>query len=147
MGIVTYMLLPHLLSYFFCLLSEDIEQDNPLSMSCIEISSDLSEGIRGQIIALSNEGMSQCKIADKVSVSKDAVQRTFRRFKKTGSFSTRPRSCRSRVTTQREDRYIKPTSLRNRMATAGKIQALLNNTRENPVSKKSSKETIGFKWA
>ena len=36
-------------------------------MSCIEMSRDLSERIRGQIIALSNEGMSQRKIADKVS--------------------------------------------------------------------------------
>ena len=36
-------------------------------MSCIEMSRELSEGIRGQIIALSNEGMSQRKIADKVS--------------------------------------------------------------------------------
>ena len=37
-------------------------------MSCIEMSCiELSEGIRGQIIELSNEGMSQRKIADKVS--------------------------------------------------------------------------------
>ena len=38
------------------------------------MSRDLSKGIRGQIIVLSNEGMSQRKIADKVSVSKGAVQ-------------------------------------------------------------------------
>ena len=42
-------------------------------MSCIEMSRDLSERIRGEIIELSNEGMSQRKIADKVSVSKGAV--------------------------------------------------------------------------
>ena len=36
-------------------------------MSCIEVSRELSEGIRGQIIALSNEGMPQRKIADKLS--------------------------------------------------------------------------------
>ena len=111
-------------------------------MSCIKMSSDLREGIRGQIIALINEDMSQCKIADKVSVSKDAVQRTLQRFKKTGSFSTRLRSGRSRVSTQREDRYIKATSLSNRMATAVKIQALLNNTRVKPVSKKAVKRRL-----
>ena len=43
-------------------------------MSCIEMCRDLSERIRGQIIALCNEGMSQRKSADKVSVSKGAVQ-------------------------------------------------------------------------
>ena len=35
---------------------------------------DLSAGTRGQIIALSNKGMSQRKIAHKLSVSKGAVQ-------------------------------------------------------------------------
>ena len=43
-------------------------------MSCIEMSRDLSEGTRGQIIALSNKGMSHGKIAHKVSVPKGAVQ-------------------------------------------------------------------------
>ena len=79
------------------------------------------------------------KFADKVSVSKGALQQSLQRFKETGSFSTKPRSGRPRVTTQREDRHIKITSLRNRMATAGKIRALLNNTREKPVSKKTVK--------
>ena len=36
-------------------------------MPCIEMFRDLSEGTRGQIIALSNEGMSQRRIEDKVS--------------------------------------------------------------------------------
>ena len=35
----------------------------------------LSEGIRGQIIALSNEGYSQRKIAEKIKVSKGAVRK------------------------------------------------------------------------
>ncbi len=34
---------------------------------------ELSEGIRGQIIALSNEGLSQRKIAEKIKVSKGAA--------------------------------------------------------------------------
>ena len=86
--------------------------------------------------------MSQHKIADKVSVSKGPVQWswTLQRFKETGSFSTRPRSGRPRVTTQWEDRYIKTTSLRNTIATADKIQALPNNTWEKPFSKK--KKTV-----
>ena len=42
---------------------------------------DLSEGVRGQIIALSNEGLSQRIIAEKVGMSKGAVQRTLEMFK------------------------------------------------------------------
>ena len=42
---------------------------------------DLSEELRGQIIALNNDGLSQRKIAGKKGVSKGAVQRTLERFK------------------------------------------------------------------
>ena len=45
---------------------------------------DLSEGVRGQIIALTNEGYSQRQVAAKIGVSKGAVQRTLERFKKNG---------------------------------------------------------------
>ena len=44
---------------------------------------DLSEGVRGQIIALINEGYSQRQVAAKVGVSKGGVQRTVERFRKT----------------------------------------------------------------
>ena len=44
---------------------------------------DLSEEVRGQIIALTNEGYSQREVAAKMGVSKGAVQRTLERFRKT----------------------------------------------------------------
>ena len=46
---------------------------------------DLSEGVRGQIISLINEGYSQRQVAAKITVSKGAVQRALERFRKTGS--------------------------------------------------------------
>ena len=82
---------------------------------------ELSEGKRGQIMALSNEGMSQRKIAEKLHVSKGAVQRMFERFRESGSYSTKRRSARPRANATKEDRYIKVTSLRNRTPTAGNI--------------------------
>ena len=60
---------------------------------------ELSEGIRGQIIALSNEGFLQRTIAEKIKLSKSAVQRTFERFRDTESYSTNRRSGRPRATT------------------------------------------------
>ena len=68
-------------------------------MSCIKMCRDLSEWIRGQIIALSNEGMSQHKSTDKVS-QKVTCSEPLQRFKETGSFSTKRRSGRPRITTQ-----------------------------------------------
>ena len=96
---------------------------------------DLSEGVRGKIIALTNEGHSQREVAAKMGVSKGAAQRTLERFRKTGSYSSRPKSGRPRSTTKQEDQFIKLTSLRNRKATAGDIQLTINNTREQPISK------------
>ena len=84
---------------------------------------ELSEGLRGQIIALSNEGYSQ-QIAKKIMVSKGAFQQTLQRFRETGRYSTTPRSGRPRVTTSNEDQLLwehvkrenvkrNPTSLNN----------------------------------
>ena len=67
---------------------------------------ELSDGVTGQIIALSNEGMSQRKIAKKIKLSKGAVQRTLERFQQIGSYSTKPRSGRPRATISKEDQYI-----------------------------------------
>ena len=96
---------------------------------------ELSEGVRGQIVALSNEGFSQRQIAAKIGVSKGAVQRTVERFRKTKSYSNLPRSGRPRCTTSQEDRFIKITSLRNRTATTGNIQSSINATREKTICK------------
>ena len=54
-------------------------------MSCIEMSREFSEGIRGQITALSNEGMLQHKIADKVS-QKLLCSERFRSLRKQDPF-------------------------------------------------------------
>ena len=77
------------------------------------MSSELGEGLRGQIVALSQEGMSQRQIAAKVEVSKGAVQRTLKRYKDTGSFSSSKRSGRPKVTMTSEDYCMKLTSLQN----------------------------------
>jgi IS30 family transposase len=96
---------------------------------------DLSEGIRGQIIALRNEGYSQWLIAVKIGVLKGAVQRTLRGSEKQ-SYSTLPRSGRPRCATPQEDQFVKITSLCNRTATAGNIQSWINA----PGKKQSAKQ-------
>ena len=95
---------------------------------------DLSEGVREQIIALSNKGLSQRKIAEKVGVSKGAVQRTLERFKETKLYATKQRSDRSRCASSQEDWFIKITSLHNRTDSADNIKSIINNTQEKPIS-------------
>ena len=102
----------------------------------------LSDRMRGQIIALSNEGTSQCKIAKKIKVSKGAVQRTLERFRQIESYSTKSRSGRPRATTSKEDQYIKILSLRNRTATASNIQSIVNTTRDKSVSWSTVRRTL-----
>ena len=96
---------------------------------------ELSEGVRGEIMALIKEGLSHRQIAARMRVSKGAVQRTAERFKRTNAYSTLPRSGRPKCTTPQQDRFIKITSLRNRRATAGNIQALVNATGGKTISK------------
>ena len=96
---------------------------------------ELSEGVRGEIMALIKEGLSHRQIAARMRVSKGAVQRTAERFTRTNAYSTLPRSGRPKCTTPQQDRFIKITSLRNRRATAGNIQALVNATGGKTISK------------
>ena len=96
---------------------------------------DLSEGVRGQIIALINKVYSQRQVAAKVGVSKGSVQRTVERFRKTQSYSGLPKSGRPRSTSPQEDQFIKLTSLRNRRATASDIQSSINAIREKTICK------------
>ncbi|XP_042217556.1 uncharacterized protein LOC121863129, partial [Homarus americanus] len=58
---------------------------------------------RGRIIGLWQGGMAPADVADAMGVSKKTVQRWITRWQEEGSLTTRPRSCRPRVTTQDEN--------------------------------------------
>ena len=103
---------------------------------------ELSKGIRGQIIATSNEGFSPRKIAEKIKLSNSAVQPTLERCRDTGSYSTKRRSGRPRATTLKEDQYIKTTSLRDRTATAGNVQSIVNASQEKSMSRSTVKRRL-----
>lgn len=94
----------------------------------------ISEAIRGQIILLHKQGLSQVKISKTVKCSRCAVQNTISRFERTGSYVNLPKSGRNRVTTTREDRIIERISLRNRQKTAEKIAAELRTQHRVAVS-------------
>ena len=75
-------------------------------------------------------------------MSKGAVQRTLERFRDTGSYSIKRRFGRPRATTLKEDQYIKTTSLRDRTATAGNIQSIVNASQEKSMSRSTVKRRL-----
>ncbi|KAA5555883.1 helix-turn-helix domain-containing protein [Pseudomonas aeruginosa] len=67
-----------------------------------------------QIVALLQEELSQRIVARRLQISQSCVSKVCKRFQETASFIPRPRPGRRRSTSERNDRFIVSTSLRNR---------------------------------
>ena len=90
---------------------------------------ELSIETRAVIVALSKEGYSFGKIAEKTKVSQSAVTKTLKRNKETGSNFSRQRSGRPRNTSNHEDKLICIRSKRDRTRTVPELCAELNLNR------------------
>ena len=69
-------------------------------------------------IGMIQAGTPQRDVALRFGVHLNTIRSLWRRFQTTGSGSDRPRSGRPRLTSQRQDQYIRVTHLRNRFQTA-----------------------------
>ncbi|CAG9133644.1 unnamed protein product [Plutella xylostella] len=87
-----------------------------------------------QVVALLQQGLSQRAVAAQLHLSQSAVSRVYRRFQETGAFNRRPRTGRHRCTSERDDRFIVSTSLRNRHLTGVDVQQELRRVRQVTVS-------------
>lgn len=87
-----------------------------------------------QVVALLEQGLSQRVVAAQLGLSQSAVSRVYRRFRETGAFDRRPRTSRHRCTSERDDRFIVSTSLRNRHLTSVDVQQQLRRVRGVAVS-------------
>ena len=87
-----------------------------------------------QLVALLEQGLSQRRVAASLSLSQCAVSRVYRRYQDTGAFNRRPRISRHRSTSERDDRFIISTSLRNRHLTGVDVQQELRRVRRVAVS-------------
>lgn len=88
---------------------------------------ELSAEQRLRIKFLSEQGMSQVKIAREVKCSRCAVQYTLKRFKETGSHQNRFKSGRKHLITPREDRLLIRQSLQDRKKSSSEIAAAFSN--------------------
>ncbi|CAG9133866.1 unnamed protein product [Plutella xylostella] len=102
------------------------------SISCDAEASTSEEA--AQVVALLQQGLSQRAVAAQLHLSQSAVSRVYRRFQETGAFNRRPRTGRHRCTSERDDRFIVSTSLRNRHLTGVDVQQELRRVRQVAVS-------------
>ena len=78
----------------------------------------LDSATRNIIIGQLQAGISQSEVARTVNVNQSTISRLWSRFQQTGTTNDRPRSGRPRITTRRQDRYIRVFHLRHRTVTA-----------------------------
>lgn len=87
-----------------------------------------------QVLALLRRRVRQCDIARQLNLSRFAVRRVVQRFRETGGFVRRHGSGRRRCTSERDDRFIVSTSLRNRFSNAVEIRQELQAVRGTTAS-------------
>lgn len=90
--------------------------------------------VAARIVALIEDGRGQRETARIVGKSLCAVQKVYRRYEETGLITRRQGSGRKRVTSQRDDRFLVSTSLRNRTASAVLLRNQLQEVRNVNVS-------------
>lgn len=95
---------------------------------------DTSPAKAAQVVALLQGGLSQRIVARRLNLSRSSVKRVYRRFLETGDFIRRPGSGRNRATSDRDDRFMVSTSLRNRHLTGVQVQQRLREVRGVTVS-------------
>lgn len=87
-----------------------------------------------KVIALIEDGRSQRYVAEHLGISRSSVQRIYQRYQETGSLGRRAGSGRRRATSERDDRFIVSTVLRNRHTTAVRVRSSLREVRGTNVS-------------
>lgn len=73
------------------------------------------------------DGVTQREVAQRLGVSRSAINRMWIRHQETNAYIRRPGQGRRRVTTPRQDRYLVTCALRNRFVTARTLQNDLVN--------------------
>ena len=79
---------------------------------------------RERAIGMLEMGATHAHVAQTLGCHRTTISRLVQRFRHTGQTSDRPRSGRPKVTTPREDRYLRTLHLRNRFLTVTSSAAL-----------------------
>lgn len=95
----------------------------------------LTQNQRNDAVRMLLNGTTQSAVARALQVNRSTISRLYARIRQTGTSADRPRSGRPRVTTPRQDRYIRLTHLRHRFRTATETARNTPGTHNNRISK------------
>lgn len=90
---------------------------------------------RARALAMLECGLSENEVANRFNCSRSTVTRLVQRVRVTGTLADRPRSGAPRVTTRRQDNFIRQRHLRDRFVTAESTTNLVVGNRGVPVSR------------
>ena len=90
---------------------------------------------RARVLAMLECGRTQEQVARRFNVSRSTILRLIRRVRDTGTFADRPRSGRPRVTSVRQDNYVRQRHLRDRFVTAESTSRVVEVNHGRPVSR------------
>ena len=82
---------------------------------------EIPQSDKGAIVALSEEGLSLRTIAKRTGYDHSTVKYFLRRYKKSKSFDSKPRSGRPRATTSAQDKVLEKLSLADRQKSASQL--------------------------
>lgn len=97
----------------------------------------LNNDNRNRILGLLDAGMSQVDVARRFHVARSTVVRLLRRYRQTGSVSDRRRTGSPRVTSRRQDVYIRQRHLRNRFLTAQSTAVIVVGNRGRQIHRRT----------
>ena len=90
---------------------------------------------RARVLAMLECGRTQEQVARRFNVSRSTIRRLVRCVRVTGTYADRPRSGRPRVTSVRQDNFIRQRHLRDRFVTAESTSRVVVGNRGRPISR------------
>ena len=90
---------------------------------------------RARVLAMLECGRTQEQVARRFNVLRSTIPRLVRRVRVTGTFADRPRSGRPRVTSVRQDNFVRQHHLRDRFVTAEWTSRVVVSNRGRPISR------------
>lgn len=102
----------------------------------------LTEEFKYRIVFLAEQGISQRNIATILSMNKNTVTNTLKKWKETGSVAQKRGQGRRKKTTVRERRLIIRYSLGDRRLTSSDLSNIVNLNKPNPVTSRTVRSIL-----
>ena len=92
---------------------------------------------RNRILGLLEAGVSQKEVARRFAVARTTIVRLVQRVRQTGTVADRPRPGQQRVTSRRQDNYIRQRHLRDRFQTAAETASVIIGNRGRHIHRRT----------